>query len=235
LAFDSSKLKFGDMIAAGSAAILFISLFLNYYKVEVKGFGQTLSDGISAWDAFSVGDLFLLLVVIVVIAVVVIRATGATVSVPVPLSQVVLVAGGLATLYILYRIINSPAPSGLPDGIDVKRSIGIFLGFLAAIGITAGGFLSARERGDAIPGVGGAGFGGGAGSPLGGGQPGGGYQGGGYQQQATPAAQPATAAQPAAAQPAAASSPKADWYPDPQGQARLRYWDGTQWTDQTAD
>ncbi len=27
----------------------------------------------------------------------------------------------------------------------------------------------------------------------------------------------------------------ADWYPDPAGEARLRYWDGTDWTDDTAD
>lgn len=27
---------------------------------------------------------------------------------------------------------------------------------------------------------------------------------------------------------------RADWYPDPTGQARLRYWDGAQWTDHTA-
>lgn len=27
----------------------------------------------------------------------------------------------------------------------------------------------------------------------------------------------------------------ADWYPDPQGKARLRYFDGTNWTDHTAD
>jgi uncharacterized RDD family membrane protein YckC len=27
---------------------------------------------------------------------------------------------------------------------------------------------------------------------------------------------------------------KADWYPDPQGQARLRYWDGQRWTDHTS-
>jgi hypothetical protein len=26
----------------------------------------------------------------------------------------------------------------------------------------------------------------------------------------------------------------ADWYPDPTGEARLRYWDGTAWTDHTA-
>jgi uncharacterized RDD family membrane protein YckC len=27
---------------------------------------------------------------------------------------------------------------------------------------------------------------------------------------------------------------QADWYPDPQGQARLRYWDGQRWTDHTS-
>jgi uncharacterized RDD family membrane protein YckC len=31
------------------------------------------------------------------------------------------------------------------------------------------------------------------------------------------------------------SEQKADWYPDPQGQARLRYWDGQNWTDHTSD
>lgn len=29
--------------------------------------------------------------------------------------------------------------------------------------------------------------------------------------------------------------PPADWYPDPQGRARLRYWDGRAWTEHTAD
>ena len=29
--------------------------------------------------------------------------------------------------------------------------------------------------------------------------------------------------------------PPANWYPDPQGERRLRYWDGQRWTDQTAD
>jgi len=41
-------------------------------------------------------------------------------------------------------------------------------------------------------------------------------------------AQPVTPAQPAAAVPAG-------WHPDPWGQRRLRYWDGTQWTGHTAD
>jgi uncharacterized RDD family membrane protein YckC len=31
------------------------------------------------------------------------------------------------------------------------------------------------------------------------------------------------------------ATPPADWYPDPHGQKRLRYWDGENWTDHTAD
>lgn len=31
-----------------------------------------------------------------------------------------------------------------------------------------------------------------------------------------------------------ASTPAPGWYDDPQGQARLRWWDGTRWTDQTS-
>lgn len=52
---------------------------------------------------------------------------------------------------------------------------------------------------------------------------------------AQPAApQPAAAPEPAAQEPAAAPLPPANWYPDPSGQARLRYWDGSRWTDHTA-
>jgi hypothetical protein len=31
-----------------------------------------------------------------------------------------------------------------------------------------------------------------------------------------------------------ASGPVAGWYPDPKGEARLRYWDGKDWTENTA-
>jgi len=50
-------------------------------------------------------------------------------------------------------------------------------------------------------------------------------------------AQPARAAPAATAatRPAqAAATPPAAWYPDPSGQARLRWWDGTRWTEHTA-
>lgn len=257
MAFDPSRLRFGDLIAAGGALLLFISLFLTWYDVELEGFGGIggQADGGSGWDALGIGDVFLLLVVLAVLAIVVIRALGAAVNLPVPLSTVILALGGLATLYVLFRLIVDPieVADALDDAIDIGRGIGIFLALLSSLAIAAGGLLSSRERGEAIGAT--AGPGAGAGGPLGGGPAGGplagGQQhvseplGGGQPAGGQPAAQTPTVADPAAgaggatqvggAGEAAGGSPKADWYPDPEGKARLRYWDGTQWTDQTAD
>ena len=35
--------------------------------------------------------------------------------------------------------------------------------------------------------------------------------------------------------PVSGAQPGAGWHPDPHGQARLRYWDGYQWTDHTSE
>jgi hypothetical protein len=245
MAVDTSRLRFGDLIAGGSAVALLIFMFFPWYKVSVKGVPGAGSDSGSAWQSLGPGDLFLLLLILIVIGCVVVRALGAEANVPVPVSTVMLAAGALAALYILFRIISLPGElSDAEDqlnalgriggvSVDIGRSFGIFLAFLAALGIAAGSFLSARERGEAVPGVDGGlgGYGGaGGGGPLGGGQP------AAAQPTGTPAGVGAASAGPAdPGAGAAAGGPKADWYPDPQGQARLRYWDGSQWTDQTAD
>lgn len=48
-----------------------------------------------------------------------------------------------------------------------------------------------------------------------------------------PAEQAPVAAQPAAAPAQPAASPPAGWFPDPHGAARLRWWDGSRWTEHT--
>lgn len=51
---------------------------------------------------------------------------------------------------------------------------------------------------------------------------------------AAPAAAAATLAPAAPGVTAAGAAPPANWYPDPSGQARLRWWDGARWTEHTA-
>jgi uncharacterized RDD family membrane protein YckC len=68
-----------------------------------------------------------------------------------------------------------------------------------------------------------------AGGPSAG--PGGAIGGGGQQYGGPP---PTGAPVSSAAPPQAGGGQKADWYPDPHGQARLRYWDGERWTEHTS-
>jgi hypothetical protein len=262
MAVDTSRLRFGDLIAGGSAVLLFLFMFMRWFKVEDKGGGGIPDEfkdlaTFNAWESFAFIDILLFLICAIVIGIVVVRLLGVQLPpLPVPLGTIILGAGALAVLLVLFRLLITPNPAieflgqkvHAEDGDgEVKRSIGVFLGFLASLGILAGGFLSARERGEAIPGidgpVGGSAGGGGplgggqqAGGPLGGGQQAGGPLGGGQPAGGATAVQPQQgAAAGGGAAAGAGGGPKADWYPDPQGQARLRYWDGTQWTDQTAD
>jgi hypothetical protein len=278
--FDTSRARFGDLIAGGAGVVLFISLFLKWYSVDVKasvgGFsGSTFSDSVSGWKAMGFIDILLALCALIAIAVVIARIAGALPkTLPLTPGQILLAVGGLALLLTLIRLIFIPH-GDVPDlpgvKIDFGRSIGVFLAFLSAIAMTVGGWLGWNEEGRPAPGQAGRSGAGGPG-PLGAGQPYGGQPGGAAAQPtaAQPAATPPAGGQPAGGQATSVGSPaagvggapgggmgapgggtaagaaaagdpappaggKADWYPDPRGEKRLRYYDGTSWTNHTAD
>jgi hypothetical protein len=147
---DMNRLSTGEKIAGGSAVLLFIFMFLDWFKVEVSGTGFVGGSlGGNAWEWFSWIDLLMLLTVIVALAVVVIRLSDAIFEPPVSLNAVVAILGGLSVLFILYRIIDPPGASESFGGVsvDVGRQIGVFLGLLAAAGITYGGYRAMQEEG----------------------------------------------------------------------------------------
>jgi hypothetical protein len=139
---------------------------------------------------------------------------------PIWAAIVALVIGGLAVL------------TTVADTIDVANHSyrspgwGLYLDVAAAIGLTAATALLVREavlHARAVR----------ASRPVApwpGQQP---VQPGQFGQTGQPA-QPAQPVQPAQPGTPAAAVPAA-WHPDPWGQKRLRYWDGTQWTGHTAD
>jgi hypothetical protein len=246
--FDTTRIRFGEMIAAVAGLVLIISPFLEWYNVSAKNSAIDFSIGGSGWDVLSWVPWLITLIGLVAIGLAVAKAAGALPNLPASSGFIILVLGGAAVVFTLFRLLVVP-DGGAGDIVDVGRSFGIFIAFLAALGVALGGWLSWNEEGKPKPG--GAGSGAGAAGP---GAGGGGALGGGQQYGGAPSGQPYAGGAPAGGQPQAAApaaaapaaggaqadpaggggAAKADWYPDPRGEKRLRYWDGSQWTDHTS-
>jgi hypothetical protein len=145
---DTSRLTSGDITAGVGGVVLLISLWLDWYGVSVDVAGFSASSSGSGWEVLSQIDIILFLVAMAAILLVAVKAFGQLppdLAIPV----VLLALGSLAVLLVLFRLIDTPAPSDLPDEVDVSREIGIFIALIGAAGIAYGGWRSNMETPDA--------------------------------------------------------------------------------------
>jgi hypothetical protein len=145
---DTSKISFGEMIAGASAVALFIFMFFPWYGASASVGAISASSNATAWEALSFIDILLFLVVVIAIGLTVARAMGSMpAGLPAPPGLIVAAAGAFAVLLILFRLISTPGPdSTFGVEVDISRKIGIFLGLIAAGGITFGGWTAMNER-----------------------------------------------------------------------------------------
>lgn len=152
---DFSRISFGEMIAGVSGLALFVFMFLPWYGAKATlnlggaNISASASDNVDAWGAFSFIDVLLFLAAVIAVAMVVARAAGAVpADLSVPPGLIVAIAGAVAVILILYRLIDAPGVdvSGLGVNLDITRKIGIFLGLIAAAGIAFGGYTAMNER-----------------------------------------------------------------------------------------
>jgi hypothetical protein len=138
------RLRVPDLVAGAGGFALVAALFLHWYGLTLPG-GRALGPEVTGWQAFSVLDVVLALLALVPFALVVLQATRDSPALPVLFSVLTTVAGFVAAVLILYRIVNQPGPN---DVVEVQA--GAWLAFLAAAVITAGGWASMRV--EAMPG-----------------------------------------------------------------------------------
>jgi Protein of unknown function (DUF2510) len=229
------------LIAAAGGALLVLSLFLAWFSVD--------GGSASLWEVASGIDIVLALLGIAAAAIAGARVAGGALPAP---PEALKWIGVVATTIVLAYVIESD-----------NLGIGAFLGLLAALAILAGAILGERpdlasrvadaagiDDRPAAPPPAGVGPGSSTATPSAastppappassaapspGGGPAASVQRGTGGGAATPATPPSAGAGAAGGGPAASSGPPPGWYPDPQGQARLRYWDGAGWTDQTS-
>lgn len=158
--FDRNRLSQGELIAGIAGLVLLIDLWFKWYGVKVSAGGalQNFNIGVSAnaWESFGLIDIILFLVALIAIGVAVLRALNRLPDMPFPPAQLVTIAGGVALLLIIYRIIDTPVDTGGVDGIDVTRKIGVWIGLLSAAAVTYGGWRAMAESGASFGGGGAA-------------------------------------------------------------------------------
>lgn len=141
------ELTRGKLIAAACGlALLVVMTLFSWFDVATFG-GEDISAvsyaaGVdttyNAWQAFGFIDLILLLTAIAAIGAAVIGATSAGGRAPIAPEVVVFGLGVLSSLLVFLRILNPV--------LDAGRKLGLFLGFLAAVGIAVGGWLALQEN-----------------------------------------------------------------------------------------
>jgi hypothetical protein len=149
---DTSKLSRYDWVVVAGMILMFIALFLTWYRVELLQ--QLLSElqgtlkgasvdthGFSAngWH-YSSAVLAWLLTVVATAVVLLKSFPGITFRQPLSESLTVMALGAIAFLLVLYRLIAVPAPSEA-----FGRGAGIFVALLATVAVAAGGFLKNAE------------------------------------------------------------------------------------------
>ena len=119
------RLRAAEWIAGAGGAGLLAALWLDWYSDT------------SAWRAFAVLDVALALLALVPLALVVLQATRESPALPSAFSALTFVAGALAALLILYRIIDPPV-----RGVET----GAWIGLAAAVVAAAGGWRSLGDE-----------------------------------------------------------------------------------------
>jgi hypothetical protein len=134
--FDMSTISRNTWIAVGGAVVLLISPFLDWYSVSVGPFSVSAS-GTKATD---VAWLVFLCAVAALVAIG-IELFAPQVALPVTTSQIVIGAGVVATLLVLFRMVSKP---GGYSGIGL--AYGIWIALIAAVVTAVGGYLRLRDE-----------------------------------------------------------------------------------------
>jgi hypothetical protein len=153
---DTNRLNQGEMIAAISAVLLLIIMFVFSWfgipDVDVAG----IDDGFNAWQSFGFIDIVLFITILVAIGGALMTANAQSVNTPVAISAITAALGILSVLLILFRIIDPPGVdiegAFVDEEFDFERRIGVWLGLIAAGGIAFGGWRAMQEEGTSFAG-----------------------------------------------------------------------------------
>jgi len=120
----------GELVGAVSGLGLLVASFLPWYSAG--------GEEATAWQAFSVVDLFLAAAALAGLSVGIVVLFRLSVSYPIAGCAVATLFGGIALVLVVIRLLSPPG-----EGLDLE--FGAWLGLLCAAGLTIGGYLGMQD------------------------------------------------------------------------------------------
>lgn len=132
--------RVAEILAGAFGALLLVSLFLPWYRGGCVQAGGGPCPSESAFEAFAVLDIFLVVVALAGIGLLALELTQRTAALPVAWSALAAPLAMAATVLVLWRTLAPPA-SAPPDPVFA------LLGLVACAGVGAAFLLSMRNEG----------------------------------------------------------------------------------------
>ena len=156
MSFDISRLRRADQIVGAAAIAFFIILFFfKWYGVSsnvgaVSGLNINVSR--SGWDTFTNSRWIWIITIIVGLGSVVLVAAQRKLELPLQPGVIVAGLGALSTIFILYRIVHHPTASASFGSFhaSVGIKLGIWLGLIATMALTYGGYRQMQAEGTSL-------------------------------------------------------------------------------------
>jgi hypothetical protein len=146
---DISKLTTGERVIAASGLLFLIAMFLPWWGLDFGEFGSASNNG---WDYFLTGWLPLLIIIVMIVQIGLEKFSTTDVpTLPLPWSQVHLIAGAVVAVLVLLRVVIGADEGAGGLTVDLDRMWGLWVALLAAIGVGVGGYLKSQEPQSATP------------------------------------------------------------------------------------
>ena len=147
---DTSRVSFGEMIAAAGGVALLVLMFLPWFGGRLSGIAPARVATHTGWESFATLPKFLLVLAAVLpVAVAVAQMRDSLPALPIGQGEMVIAAGSVAFLIVVLRLLDPPGviEVAIPNvEVDPSRKPAAYLALAAAGVIAYGGFLQRRER-----------------------------------------------------------------------------------------
>jgi hypothetical protein len=131
----SRRLRPGELLAAAGGVVLLASMFLDWYGPV----GRT--DGVTAWQAFTVADVLIAIVALFAIALAVAQVALRGPALPVALGVITSAVTIAGVIVVVFRLIDQPGPNNL-----VELRAGAWIGLAGALAAAAGAWLAMGDE-----------------------------------------------------------------------------------------